>query len=124
MVPFILVLIILSLFITITPGAFDEKTVLFLALLIAASWHIIRLSTYKIILYDDKMVECLWWRKRNFYYKNIKHIVINGADFDAAKVGECLGAKKVNKYIEKNGGGFYLEHCAESYAFRTSKRQG
>lgn len=98
MVPFILVLIILSLFITITPGAFDEKTVLFLALLIAASWHIIRLSTYKIILYDDKMVECLWWRKRNFYYKNIKHIVINGADFDAAKVGECLGAKKVNKY--------------------------
>ncbi|MCD7799430.1 MAG: hypothetical protein LUG84_08545 [Akkermansiaceae bacterium] len=38
MVPFILVLIILALFITITPGAFDEKMVLFLALLIAASW--------------------------------------------------------------------------------------
>lgn len=61
----------------------------------------LKLSTYQLILYNDRIIRKLWWKKNEIFYKDIDKLIINAACFDAYKIGKAMGpqiSEKLRKY--------------------------
>ena len=61
----------------------------------------IKLSSYQLLLCNDRIIRKLWWRKKEILYRNIDRIIINASCFDAYKIGKAINPqifKKLEKY--------------------------
>ena len=61
----------------------------------------LKLSTYQLILYNDRIIRKLWWQQNEIFYKDIDKLIINAACFDAYKIGTAMGpqiSEKLRKY--------------------------
>lgn len=61
----------------------------------------IKLSSYRLLLYDDRIIKELWWQKKEILYRDIKKIIITPSCFDAYQIGKAINPqafKKLEKY--------------------------
>ncbi len=61
----------------------------------------IKLSSYQLLLRNDRIIKKLWWQKKEILYRDIDRIIINASCFDAYKVGKSINPqvfKKLGKY--------------------------
>lgn len=64
-------------------------------------YQIIKFCTYGIVLYDDRIVRKLWWRKDEILYKDIRTLSIDGSSFDAYQLSKTVnpsGLSSLKKY--------------------------
>ncbi len=61
----------------------------------------VKLSSYRLLLYDDRIIKELWWQKKEILYRDIKKIIITPSCFDAYQIGKAINPqafKKLEKY--------------------------
>lgn len=65
------------------------------------SYLTLKLSTYQLILHNDRIIRKLWWRQNEIFYKDIDKLIINATCFDAYKIGKAINpqiSEKLRKY--------------------------
>lgn len=57
----------------------------------------IKLSSYQLLLCNDRIIKKLWWQKKEILYKDIEKIIINASYFDAYKIGKAINPQVFKK---------------------------
>lgn len=74
---------------------FVETFPILFAMHVIFLYGILRLSMYKIIFYEDRLVKILWHRKQAvIFYDNIDLLMINAAAFDPYQIAKAVDFQK------------------------------
>ena len=96
--------IMLSLFLwgLLTPGnAYQSDLPILAGVLVLGVYLTLKLSTYRLIFYNDRIIRKLWGRQHEILYKDIDELIIDDSCCDAAQLGKALGpsiSDKLKKY--------------------------
>lgn len=58
----------------------------------------VKLSSYRLLLYDDRIIKELWWQKKEILYRDIKKIIITPSCFDAYQIGKAINPQAFKKW--------------------------
>ncbi|MCD8273159.1 hypothetical protein [Akkermansia sp.] len=95
--------IILSLFLWkfCNPDNINNGELPVLAAIFAIGVYLtIKLSSYQLLLCNDRIIRKLWWRKKEILYRDIDRIIINASCFDAYKIGKAINPQIFKKFVK------------------------